>query len=157
MKKPASSNNQNCISRDLVIQFTIIVSFFTDDLFLIGIRQNHKKINEHNAIIGEKIQSLRSHQRIQPTLPSPILSRSTHAKQDVVVAPAQSSSRKLFHLNYCSNKQILSFYSCKNQNSIAHHICSSSTINNVSSSYQYFRSSTSAKSSNATNNHSSLD
>ncbi|CAF1331695.1 unnamed protein product [Adineta ricciae] len=57
-----------------------------------GIRQNHKKINEHNTIIGEKIQSLRSHQRIQPTLPSPILSRTTHAKQDVVVAPAQSSS-----------------------------------------------------------------
>ncbi|CAF0804230.1 unnamed protein product [Adineta steineri] len=54
-----------------------------------GIRQNHKKINEHNSKIGEKIQSLRSH---QPALPSPILSRSATAKQDVVVAPAQSSS-----------------------------------------------------------------
>ncbi|UJR38458.1 hypothetical protein I4U23_031126 [Adineta vaga] len=57
-----------------------------------GIRQNHKKINEHNAKIGEKIQSLRSHQHLPPALPSPILSRSTIGKQDVVVAPAQSSS-----------------------------------------------------------------
>ncbi len=62
----------------------------------LGIRQNHKKVNEHNSRIGEKIQSLRSHQQIPSTLPSPILSRSTHAKQDVIVAPAQSSSRKLF-------------------------------------------------------------
>ncbi len=64
----------------------------------LGIRSNYKKINEHNSRIGEKIQSLRSHQRVPPTtLPSPILSRSTHTKQDVIVAPAQSSSRKSFH------------------------------------------------------------
>jgi hypothetical protein len=61
-----------------------------------GIRSNYKKINDHNSRIGEKIQSLRSHQQVPPTLPSPILSRSAHAKQDIIVAPAQSSSRKSF-------------------------------------------------------------
>jgi len=75
--------------------FFVFLSFFEYSNFS-GIRQNHKKINEHNLKIGEKIQSLRSHQQIPPTLPSPILSRSANEKQDVIIAPAQSSSRKLF-------------------------------------------------------------
>ena len=60
----------------------------------LGLRSNYQKINEHNSRIGEKIQSLRSH---QTNLPSPILSRSTHTKQDIIVAPAQTTSRKSFH------------------------------------------------------------
>ncbi|CAF2722876.1 unnamed protein product [Rotaria sp. Silwood2] len=51
-----------------------------------------QKINERNTRIGEKIQSLRSHQAVLPTLPSPIRTRSTNGKQDVFVAPAQNSS-----------------------------------------------------------------
>lgn len=47
-------------------------------------------MNEHNTRIGEKIQSLRSH---QTNLPSPILSRSTHTKQDTAI---QNNSRKSF-------------------------------------------------------------
>ncbi len=77
----------------------------------LGIRQNHKKVNEHNSRIGEKIQSLRSHQQIPSTLPSPILSRSTHAKQDIIVAPAQSSSRKLFHMILEIKRQEIDFFS----------------------------------------------
>lgn len=65
-------------------------------------------MNEHNAKIGDKIQSLRSHQQVPPTLPSPILSRSTNAKQDVIVAPAQSSSRKL--LNFIFHEKQLEVF-----------------------------------------------
>ncbi|CAF0873268.1 unnamed protein product [Rotaria sp. Silwood1] len=57
-----------------------------------GIHQNYKKINEHNKRIGKKIQSLRSHQQIPPTLPSPILTRSNNENQDIIVAPVQTSS-----------------------------------------------------------------
>lgn len=58
-----------------------------------GIRSNYKKIVEHNNRIGERIQSLRSHQQIPTNLPSPILSRSTNVtKQDMIVVPPQTTS-----------------------------------------------------------------
>ncbi|CAF1260748.1 unnamed protein product [Rotaria sordida] len=57
-----------------------------------GIRQNYKKIDEHNRRIGEKIQSLRSHQPGLPTLPSPILTRSNNGSQDIIVASVQTNS-----------------------------------------------------------------
>jgi hypothetical protein len=79
--------------------------FFFYELEFLGIRQNHKKVNEHNIKIGEKIQSLRSHQQVPPTLPSPILCRSTNVKPDVIVAPAQSSSRKIFFFISFLNKE----------------------------------------------------
>ena len=61
-----------------------------------GIRTNYKKIAEHNDRIGERIQTLRSHQQIPTNLPSPILSRSTHATQDPV--KIKTASRITFAL-----------------------------------------------------------
>ena len=55
-----------------------------------GVRQNYKKVNEHNAKIGVKLQNLHGHSTSAPTnaagaptnLPSPILSRSAqHASR----------------------------------------------------------------------------
>ncbi|CAF2945829.1 unnamed protein product [Rotaria sp. Silwood2] len=57
-----------------------------------GIRSDYKKINDHNRRIGEKIKSLRSHQQVQPTLPSPILTRSNNGNQDIIIASSQNNS-----------------------------------------------------------------
>ncbi|CAF3318564.1 unnamed protein product [Rotaria socialis] len=57
-----------------------------------GIRQNYKKLNEHNRKIGEKIQSLRSYQQVLPSLPSPILTRPNTENEDVFAVPTQTSS-----------------------------------------------------------------
>jgi hypothetical protein len=99
-------NNPNYTLKDQVEHFCCSFLFFSTNAFL-GIRQNHKKINEHNKKIGEKIQNLYNHQQVPPALPSPILARPPHEKQDVVVAPAQSSSRKLSRDNF--KKQNISF------------------------------------------------
>ncbi len=98
-KKHILLNNQNYILKDQIYLLLFLLFFFK--FYFLGIQQNSKKINGHNTTITEKIQSLRSDQQISTAaLSSQILTRSTNGKQDVIVAPTQSSSRKLFHTNF---------------------------------------------------------
>jgi hypothetical protein len=61
---------------------------------IVGLRTNYKKIDAHNQKIGEKLKNLRGEKLRQRHLPSPILTRSSQTREEVIIMPAQCNSRK---------------------------------------------------------------